>query len=137
MKKNKRPLTLLEIMIVILLIAIITSVIGYNMKGALEKGKAFRTAQAQEQLRDLLLLRLAEGDKYEEILRDVAGAVKRTGLAKEPENLVKDGWGTLFEVMAVRDRSDFRIRSKKLEQYDASHGKSQTDSNRGREDEDE
>ena len=41
--QKKRALTLLEIMIVIVLIGIIGSVIGVNMKGSLDAGKAFKS----------------------------------------------------------------------------------------------
>ena len=43
LKKSKKAMTLLEVMIVIFIIGIISSVIGYNMKGSLEKAKAFKT----------------------------------------------------------------------------------------------
>ena len=65
-KKRKSALTLLEIMIVIFLITLITGAIGYNMKGALDRGRAFRTEQAKEQLLNLLLICLEEGEKAEQ-----------------------------------------------------------------------
>jgi prepilin-type N-terminal cleavage/methylation domain-containing protein len=115
----KRAFTLLEIMIVILLITIITGAIGYNMKGTLEKGRAFRTEKAKEQLHDLLLYRYAETKEIEPILKNVQGAVEATGLAKNPAELLKDGWGVPFEIKAYKN--DFIIRSEKLEAYNKAH----------------
>ena len=54
---------MLEIIIVIFLITLITGAIGYNMKGTLDRGKAFRTEQARRELHDLLLVCVAEGSK--------------------------------------------------------------------------
>ena len=52
---KKRSVTLLEMMIVITLIGLIASVIGYNMKGSLDRGKAFKTEESQKQIKDILL----------------------------------------------------------------------------------
>ena len=67
---KKRALTLLEIMIVIFLITLITGVVGYSMKGSLDKGKAFRTEQGKEQLHDLLLICLSEEGNADEIAKN-------------------------------------------------------------------
>ncbi len=118
----KRTLTLLEIMIVIFLITIITGAIGYNMKGALEKGKVFRTERAMEQIREIILLRLAEGMEMSKILSNLPQVVKSSGLAKDPEALLKDGWGVPFEIKPNRSRDDVEISSKKLFAYQTAHG---------------
>src|SRR5206468_3565400 len=99
---KKRALTLLEIMIVIFLITLITGTIGYSMRGTLDKGRAFRTEQAMEQLHDLLLICLAEGNDADAIASDPAGHLKQLGLAKDPENLIKDGWKKKFEITTNR-----------------------------------
>lgn len=117
----KRTFTLLEIMIVILLITIITGAIGYNMKGTLEKGKAFRTERAKEQLHDLLLYCYADTKDIEQILKNAEHAISSTGLAKNPKELLKDGWGVPFEIKANKNKNDFIIHSEKLETYNRSH----------------
>lgn len=119
----KRTLTLLEVMVVIFLITIITGAIGYNMKGALEKGKVFRTERAIEQLREIILLRLAEGEKMADILRNLQTHVAKSGLAKDPESLIKDGWGVPFEIKPNRRQEDVDITSKKLIYYYAQNNK--------------
>jgi type II secretory pathway pseudopilin PulG len=116
-KKIKRTLTLLEIMIVIFLITLITGVIGYNMKGSLDKGKAFRTVQAKQQLHDMLLLALSDGEPMSRILEGPDRVLKKLGLAKDPDKLLKDGWGEPFAISAL-GKSDFRIRSQNLVDYE-------------------
>jgi general secretion pathway protein G len=116
MKRKKRPITILEIMIVILLIALIGSVIGYNMKGSLEKGKMFKTKQARERIKEILYLTYSEngGD-----IREINHAsetwqrvITTSGLAKSPTDLFKDAWGNPFQVRYEND--EIRITSIKL-----------------------
>ena len=108
-------------MIVILLITIITGAIGYNMKGTLEKGKAFRTERAREQLHDLLLYCYTETKDTDQILKNVESMIAKTGLAKNPKELLKDGWGVPFEIKATKYKNDFIIRSEKLDQFNKNH----------------
>jgi len=115
---KKRALTLLEVMIVIFLITLITGVIGYNMKGSLDKGKKFRSIQAKEQLHDMLLMCLAEGKKPEDISKDPLKMVKELGLAKNPDKLVLDGWGAPFKVAMTSDHKDFTITSANSKLYE-------------------
>lgn len=120
-KRRKRALTLLEIMIVITLIATITAVIGYNMKGSLEKGKAFRTRQAKSQLEDMFQLALSEGEKLDDILNHPGEILKKLSLAKNPDNLLKDGWGEPFVLTATRNRSEIIAKSESLTKYEEKH----------------
>jgi prepilin-type N-terminal cleavage/methylation domain-containing protein len=117
----KRAFTLLEIMIVILLITIITGAIGYNMKGTLEKGRAFRTERTIEQLHDLLLYCYADSKDADSILKNVEGAISSTGLAKNPKDILKDGWGVPFVIKASKYKNDFIIHSDKLDSYNHIH----------------
>lgn len=117
---RKRALTLLEIMIVIFLITLITGTIGYSMRGTLDKGRAFRTEQAKQQLQDLLLISLAEHPgKAEEIARDPGSYLKELDLAKDPEALLVDGWKHKFQVTAQKGGKDFTIYSDSYEKYEA------------------
>lgn len=111
---KKRALTLLEIMIVIFLITLITGAIGYNMRGALDKGKIFRTKQAQEQLHDLLLICVDEGYEVEKIVNNPKYYLEQSGLAKDPKRLINDGWGTPFKITVTADKQDFEIVSEEL-----------------------
>ena len=116
---KKRALSLLEIMIVIFLITLVTGTIGYNMKGALDKGRAFRTEQAKEQLHDLLLVCLDEYQDGEKIASDPQNYLKRSGIAKNPEKLVVDGWNQIFSIRF--GKGDFQIESENLKNYNKSH----------------
>lgn len=110
---KKRALTLIEIMIVIFLITLVTGAIGYNMKGSLDKGKRFRTIQARDQLNDLLLICLDESNATaEQIAKEPETYLTKSGLAKDPKNLLKDGWGELFDIKENADKNGFKITSK-------------------------
>jgi len=115
--RKKRYMSLLEIMIVILLIGIITSVVGFNVKGSLEKGKVFKTEQAQNQIRDLLLLEVSEGAAIDEVVRVPETYLKKSGIIKNENTFMKDGWNERFIVEATKNGSDIKVTSKRLENY--------------------
>ncbi len=115
--KMKKAFSLLEVIIVIFLITLITGAIGYSMKGTLEKGKVFRTEQAIEQLRDLFLMCLAEGESAENIVRSPEEVLKKYGLAKNPKKIIEDGWGKRFDISLTRGNNDFKITSENLRNY--------------------
>lgn len=120
MKNKKRPITLLEIMIVIFLISLIGSVIGYNMKGSLDKGKAFKTEQAISQLEDIFQLEAAKGMlSHKEIAEQAESVLENSGLIKQPSELLKDGWGNPFIIKATAE--GFKIYSKKYDDYLTKH----------------
>lgn len=120
MKKKKRALTLLEIMIVIALITLITGVIGYNMRGTLDRGRAFRTEQAKEQLHDLLVLALSEPNSTgEKIEKNPPKYLRKLGLAKNVDRLTEDGWGKKFTIKYVAEDDDFQIESEPLNKFNA------------------
>lgn len=113
--KKKHSFTLLEIMIVIFLIGLIGSIIGYNMKGSLEEGKAFKTEQAALKLQDLFELEIAKGATPEQIEGDPESYLQATGLVKDPGKLLRDGWGNRFNL--VVDGNDIVISSDQLNAY--------------------
>ena len=120
MKIRKRFVTLIEIMIVIFLISLIGGVIGYNMKGSLEKGRAFKTEQAMNQIDDILQLEAAKGElTHCQIAAQAQTVLENSGLVKNPEEFVKDGWGKKFSIKA--NGEDFEIVSEKYQQYCDKH----------------
>jgi len=123
MKKRKQPITLIEIMIVIFLIGLIGSVLGYNMKGSLEEGKAFKTEQASLQIRDLLLLEAAKGTPLTTVVANPKLYLSRSGFVKNVEKLLEDGWGGAYEITASSRERDIRVISRNLERYNAKKGK--------------
>lgn len=110
---KKRALTLIEIMIVILLISLIGGAIGYNMKGALNRGKSFKTEQAKRQLEDFLEICLAEGRDPQEFLKDNAGFLSKYSFAKDPKALLVDGEGRPFDITYDAKENSFKVEVKK------------------------
>lgn len=103
MKNNKtkksfrrRFVTLIEMMIVMFLIALITGVVAYNYRGSLDEGKAFKTKAGMEKLETILSLAYADdpdakGGDWQEI-------IKKSPLVKNPNDLIYDGWGQIYNV---------------------------------------
>ncbi|MCX6986998.1 MAG: type II secretion system protein [Chlamydiae bacterium] len=116
-QRKKRSFTLLEIMIVIFLIGLIGSVIGYNVKGSLDEGRAFRSEQGACQIRDILLLEVAKGYPLDKVLQDKEKFLRSSGLVKDVKKLLKDGWGDSYEIVSNRYGTDIIVRSSKLKAY--------------------
>lgn len=117
MKKQKRSLTLLEIMIVIVLIGLIGSVVGFNMKGSLDEGKAFKTRQAKDQIVDILMLEVARGASVEEVVKEPEAYLRDSGMIKNPKEFLNDGWGVPFEIK-VTPHGNISVKSLKLLSYE-------------------
>ncbi|NGX63323.1 MAG: hypothetical protein KR126chlam6_00731 [Candidatus Anoxychlamydiales bacterium] len=126
--RKKRYMSLLEIMIVILLIGIITSVVGFNVKGSLEKGKVFKTEQAQNQIRDLLLLEVSEGTAMDVVVRDPETYLKKSGIIKNEKTFMTDGWNERFIIEATKNGSDIKVTSKRLENYNRKNNRNSNES---------
>jgi len=119
LKKKKRALTLLEIMIVIVLIGLIGSVIGFNMKGSLDEGKAFKTRQARDQIADILMLEIARGTPIDDVIKDPQRYLENSGIVKKPKEFLKDGWGEPFEIRAdERTNGNILVKSSRLLTYE-------------------
>lgn len=106
MKKSKRRyITLLEIMIAMFLIAMITGVIAYNYRGSLEAGKAFKSKAGIERIETILNLKAAQNPEILDNLgNDWERYIKESPLVKDPDQLIRDGWGTKY-VVEVQDGS--------------------------------
>lgn len=125
--RAKRAITLLEIMIVVLLIGIIGSVLGYNMKGSLDEGKAFKSREGAKQIRDILLMQVDNDEELKNIVETqdeaaIERALKASGLVADPKKLLEDGWGNKYHYEIVGDEegfSDLKIISDKLLAYEA------------------
>ena len=121
----KRAITLLEIMIVVLLIGIISSVLGFNMKGSLDEGKAFKSREGAKQIRDILLMQVENDDELKNIVEvednmAIEKALRNSGLVADPKKLLVDGWGNPYHYKIVEegDFSDLEITSDKLMAYE-------------------
>lgn len=113
--KRKRHLTLIEVMIVIVLIGLIGSVVAYNMRGSLEEGKIFKTQQGGAQVYNILSLEVARGNAINEVQADWEDRVMNSTIARKPKELVRDGWGALYDVKVEND--DIVVTSPKYSDY--------------------
>lgn len=112
MKKYKRhSLTLVEIMLVIVLISVIGGALAFNLSGALDRGRAFKTEEMKKKLD--MVISLAQNDHSDdEIKNDWAKLVKEYPIMKASSNdQYKDGWGNPFEL----DESQMVVTSKKID----------------------
>lgn len=117
---KKRYITLIEMMIVMFLIALIIGVIGYNYRGTLDEGKAFKTKAGIEKLETILHLALAENSNLEtNIESNWQEIIKSSPLVSNPSALIKDGWGDVYDVKVENGR--LVVRSQKYEDYIRSH----------------
>lgn len=124
LKRKRHPITLLEIMIVILLIGVIGGVLSYNLKGTLDRGKVFRTEEGMKRLKEILELQLETG-KY--LRADLLGPTDSSKVKEcvsksqfiSPQNLdafLKDGWNEPYIITQVDEElhiSSYRYDQKK------------------------
>lgn len=116
-RKKKRFITLVEMMIVMFLIAMITGVIAYNYTGSLEEGKAFKTKAGIDKIHTILDLYLATHPEDRDSIDSQWKAIVATSkLVKNPEELVRDGWGYEYEV-GRGDNDDIVIKSERYNAY--------------------
>lgn len=98
-KIKKKFITLMEIMIVMVLIALVMGVIAYNARGSLEEGKRFKTKQGIERIETILNLEIAKDpSKQENISTSWEEIIKQSPLVKDPNSLILDGWGKKYIV---------------------------------------
>jgi general secretion pathway protein G len=119
-KQRRRYLTLIEIMIVITLIGLIGGVLAYNMRGSLEKGKAFKTRQAIAQVENILLLAQTEGKEFDN--ESWTTVIDTSPLVKNKESVKKDGWGQQLKLVKETD-GNLTITSEALKSYEEKNGK--------------
>ncbi|KAF3363252.1 hypothetical protein PHSC3_000142 [Chlamydiales bacterium STE3] len=115
---EKRFITLVEIMIVMILIALITGVLAVNFRGSLDEGKAFKTKAGMEKLEAVLNLEVAKSPRLMDNItdRDVwQTLVKQSPLVQNPNDVIKDGWGQEYEVSAEDGR--IKVTSAEYERY--------------------
>ncbi|MBP9841420.1 MAG: prepilin-type N-terminal cleavage/methylation domain-containing protein [Simkaniaceae bacterium] len=124
MKRKKRSMTLMETMVVIFIIGVIGSVIGFNMRNSLEESKAFKSREGISRLYEILQMELATGKTtVQAIVATPTEAVKNSGMTKKTEQLLRDGWDLPYQFTATDQGTDIRITSAKYEEYCLAKGK--------------
>ena len=114
---KKRFITLIEMMIVMFLIAMITGVIAYNYTGSLEEGKAFKTKNGIQKIRDVLSMHLATSpEDTQNIDTNWRTYVEASPLVKSSGDLTKDGWGGDYKV-SIDDNGEITVTSDKYANY--------------------
>lgn len=122
MKYKKRAITLMELMVVMVIIGIISTVIGRGISGSLEKGKKFKTEHSRKQLQEILLLQIAIGDCKPIDLKDmnkVKEQLEKSGLVSNADDLLKDGWGDFYTIDVLDESNEILIISKHDEPINA------------------
>jgi general secretion pathway protein G len=112
--RQKRYITLIEIMIVMFLIALIAGVVAYNYRGSLDEGRAFQTNQNAEKVRNILELELAKqrSPDYSALSGDGWKALIRgSSLIKDANSTMRDGWGNDLVVQFYERSGTFSIAS--------------------------
>ncbi len=123
MKVRRRYFTLMEIIVVMFFITIITGIVAYNVKGALDEGKAFRTVEGIKQLENILSMQLASNNITEEAIRDGKwqDSIKDHPLVKNWKALIKDGWGKEYIVKCEGTNGSVIVYSESLNKYQVDH----------------
>ncbi|MFZ0565745.1 MAG: type II secretion system protein [Chlamydiales bacterium] len=121
-QKKRQPVTLIEIMIVIVLISLIGGALAFNMRGSLDQGKAFKTEQNINRIHDILMMEYAKGeDGLETIIEKRKEILNNSPLIKKGEKLLKDGWGQEF-AFEIKRGDTLKIISNKLDDWNKKHG---------------
>jgi type II secretory pathway pseudopilin PulG len=112
-KKKQRPITLIEIMIVILLIGLIGGALAFNMRGSMDEGKKFKTRQNISRVENILMMEYAEGkSSLDDIVHDWQKIVAKSSLVKKGSDLTVDAWNDKLTVALTN--GDITITSKNL-----------------------
>ncbi|MBS0654348.1 MAG: type II secretion system protein [Verrucomicrobia bacterium] len=120
--RKKRAITLIEMIVVMLLIAMITGGIAYNYNSTLNEGKVFKTKEGMSRIKTILALAIAENPEIppRDIVSNWANYVTNSPLAGKGADLLKDGWGQEYNV-GIGDGEDGQeeviVSSKAYEAY--------------------
>lgn len=121
-KRKRHPITLLEVMIVILLIGLIGGVLSYNLKGTLDRGKVFRSEEGIARLKEILELEIERGAVKADILLGsadmpaVKDCVAKSGFipASNLNDFLLDGWKEPYTI-TKNDQDEICVTSYRLD----------------------
>lgn len=119
-KRKKRPVTLIEIMIVILLIGLIGGALAFNMRGSVDKGKVFKTEQNISRVYDALMFEYAKGERnLRQIVEDRENVMRECPFVKDGVSLLKDAWGNPLSIQIDELGDELLITSARLSNNNA------------------
>lgn len=126
---RKSAISLLEILIVIFLIGIISSVVAFNLRGSLDQGKVFQTKQMKEQLEEVFTLALMQDPNAtpEKITKNPKKYLENSPLIKDPSKAILDGWKKPF-TYSITDDGGIEVHSANLEKHEQKNKKKKSQS---------
>ena len=103
MKRSKKYITLMEMVVVMTIIASITAIVSFNLKGVLDKSKVFQTKQRQEKLRNVLMsYAIEEGASLDYVKRKWEDIADASVLLKGDSKAKFDAWNKKF-IIKIED----------------------------------
>lgn len=106
-KTVKRFVTLIEVLVVMALIAVLATVLGFNIQASMDKGKAFSTEQNMSTITKAISLYISEHpDEIDHIESDWQSIVSQSPLVGNSKAVIRDGWGNIFRVQVDTDDVD-------------------------------
>ncbi|AHK63579.1 hypothetical protein BOKEGFJH_00702 [Chlamydia avium] len=114
--KRKQSITLIEMMVVISLIGIVGGALAFNMRGSIQKGKAFQSEQNCAKIYDILMMEYATGSlSLNEIVDRKESVLEGAAWCKEGRKLLKDAWGEDIIVQVNETGDDLIVFSPKAQ----------------------
>ncbi len=94
-------MTLLEIMIVIVLIGVISSIVGINVKGSMDKAKKSQAQLTAEKIKNALTYAVtAEGKNLSEVVKNPKESLNDNPfvMKKDVDKILVDPWGVPYKI---------------------------------------
>ncbi|MEM7174403.1 MAG: type II secretion system protein [Chlamydiota bacterium] len=113
-KRKKRPMTLVEVMIVIAIISLIAGVVGVKMRDGLEKGKAFKTEMAINKLYEILIFEDIKDPSN--LTAADRNKINQSEFTRNADSVLRDGWGEEF-TFVPKQNEEIEFYSRRYVEY--------------------
>lgn len=112
---KRHALTLIEIMLVIVLIGVVGGALAFNLRGALDRGKAFKTEETHKKIEAILSIAAVEDDPTVVLSEwDTVVSISPIVKVKKIGGNIVDAWGNPFDVTIDPDNGSFLVSSAKI-----------------------
>ncbi len=109
---KRHALTLIEVMLVIALIGIVGGALAFNLRGALDRGKAFKTEETHKKIEAILSIAAVEDDPTTVLSQwDTVVADSPIVKVKKIKKNILDAWGSPFKVTLDPNDGSFLVSS--------------------------